>query len=355
MTLDSIGELGFNYAFNSLDPNGKPSELMTAMTKLLHSASSQSSFVVRYAQATFPILRLVPMPGTQVFEASKRRLFDIGARLMAESKAYVEAAGDKNISGGRDLLSVLIKANMVSDLPDNQRLSDDEVIAQVPTFVIAGHENTSTGTAWALHALSLNHEIQDKLRQELLSARSESPNYDELNSLPYLENVVRETMRLYPPVEHTGRMAMADDILPLSEPFVDKKGRVHEGIPIRKGQMIHIPLRAVNVDKALWGDDAEEFKPDRWDNLPKAVSSIPSVYANTFTFYAGSHSCIGFRLSIIEQKALLFSLVRAFTFENVHPKGSIGRTSATSLQRPIVLAEREKGTQMPLIIKPYNG
>jgi hypothetical protein len=42
---------------------------------------------------------------------------------------------------------------------------------------------------------------------------------------------VRETMRLYPPVEHTGRMAMADDILPLSEPFVDKKGRVHEGIP----------------------------------------------------------------------------------------------------------------------------
>jgi cytochrome P450 len=104
-----------------------------------------------------------PMPGTQVFEASKRRLFDIGARLMAESKAYVEAAGgDKNISGGRDLLSVLIKANMASDLPDNQRLSDDEVIAreflyqrlprlyshctyaasEVPTFVIAGHENT---------------------------------------------------------------------------------------------------------------------------------------------------------------------------------------------------------------------
>ncbi|KAJ7267991.1 hypothetical protein C8J57DRAFT_1067461, partial [Mycena rebaudengoi] len=73
------------------------------------------------------------------------------------------------------------------------------------------------------------------------------------------------------------------------------------------------------------------------------------------TFYAGSHSCIGFRFSIAEEKALLFSLVRAFTSENVHPKGSIGRTTATSLQRPIVLAEREMGTQMPLIIKPYNG
>ncbi|KAJ7485126.1 cytochrome P450 [Mycena galericulata] len=356
--LDVIGETGFNYKFDSLNPNGKPSELMEALTKLFHSSGSQRNFVVRFAQSNFPILRYLPMPNrdAKVFFAAQKRLFEIGANLVAESKAYIEAAGgEKNAGSRQDLLSLLMRANLATDLPDNERLTDQAVIAQVPSFVVAGHENTSSGTAWTLHQLTLHPGIQTKLREELLEVPSDTPSFDQLNALPYLENVIRETMRLHAPVDFTGRMVMEDDILPLQTPFIDKKGKIHEGIPVRKGQKIYMPIRALNVDKSLWGEDAEEFKPERWDNLPEAVSAIPSVYANLFTFYAGAHSCIGFRFSIMEQKALLFSLVRSFEFEKALPEGAIGRTSATALQKPIVLAERAKGSQMPLIVKTFQG
>ncbi|KAJ7589607.1 cytochrome P450 [Mycena floridula] len=354
MTLDSIGEAGFNYQFHSLEPTGQQSEFMEAMTQMVHSPGAQNNFLVRFAQATFPILRILPLPESQVFSAARKKMTDVGFDLLAQSKAYIEAAGGKrNVEGHQDLLSTLIMAN--SDLPVDQRLSDKDIAAQVPNFVVAGHENTSAGMAWALQALSTNQQVQRKLRAELLSCRSESPSYDELNGLGYLENVVRETMRLYPPAEYIGRVASADDILPLSEPFVDKMGKIHQSIPIPKGQKIHIPLRAVNIDRSLWGDDAHEFKPERWNNLPEAVRAIPSIYANLLTFYAGPHSCLGYRYSILEQKAILFSLVRAFEFENVFPPEAMGRTSVNSLPRPIVLAERAKGTQMPLMVRLYRG
>ncbi|KAJ7360691.1 cytochrome P450, partial [Mycena albidolilacea] len=356
--LDVIGETGFNYKFDALNPNGKPSELMDALTQLFHSSGAQRNFVLRAAQANFSILQLIPLPNRDaaVFLGAKKKLFDIGAQLVAESKAYIEAAGGEENAGGRqDLLSLLMRANLSKSLPESERLTDEAVIAQVPSFVVAGHENTSSGMAWTLHQLSLNPDVQRKLREELLAVETDTPSYEQLNALPYLEKVIRETMRLHAPVDFTGRMAIADDVIPLQTPYVDKKGKVHDSIPVRKGQKIHVPITALNVDKELWGDDAEEFKPERWDAPPKAISAIPSVYANLFTFYAGGHSCIGFRFSLMEQRAVLFALVRAFEFGEAVPREAIGRTSATSLQKPIVLAERGKGTQMPLVVKLYGG
>ncbi|KAJ7231825.1 cytochrome P450 [Mycena rebaudengoi] len=118
---------------------------------------------------------------------------------------------------------------------------------------------------------------------------------------------------------------------------------------IRKGQEMYLPLLAMNTDKTLWGEDAAEFKPERWDNLPEAVNAIPSVWPHFMTFFAGPHNYIGFRFSLAEQKALLFTLIRAFHFELAIPASGIG--SSGPLQRPFVLAEREEGDQMPLIVK----
>ena len=83
---------------------------------------------------------------------------------------------------------------------------------------------------------------------------------DELNALPYLDSVVRETMRLHAPVPSTVRVATKDDILPLSKPFTDKRGRIQEGITIRKGQTVMIPILAMNRAKWIWGEDAAEFR-----------------------------------------------------------------------------------------------
>jgi len=354
MTLDVIGQAGFNYQFDALENNGKSNELDEVFTKLFHSPQANTYNVFRLSQAIMPILRIMPGPGRNLLRAARNKMYIIGKQIVSRSKADIRATeGEKSLVGKRDLLSTLLKANLSTTLPETQRLNDSEVISEIPTFFFAGHETTSSATTWALYALSVNTAAQNKLREELLTMSTDNPTMDELNSLPYLEHVIRETMRVHAPVVFTQRMAMKDDVLPLSKPYIDKEGRSHDSLPIPKGQMIHIPILAVNTDKELWGEDATEFKPERWENLPESVSDIPGVWANLLTFFAGPHNCIGFRFSLVEMKALLFTLIRAFEFEQAVPHGGIGPLTSGLLQRPTVLGEG-KGTGLPLIVKPYN-
>jgi hypothetical protein len=88
----------------------------------------------------------------------------------------------------------------------------------------------SNGTTWALFALTQAQRVQTKLREELLTVDTDNPTMDQLNALPYLDMVVRESLRVHPPVGATSRMSMKDDILPLSKPVVDRKGKVHHTI-----------------------------------------------------------------------------------------------------------------------------
>jgi len=88
----------------------------------------------------------------------------------------------------------------------------------------------STATTWALYALCLQPDIQSKLREELSTIETDTPTMDELMALPYLDMVVRETLRVHTPVPSTLRVAMKDDILPVNTPFTDKYGVIHDGI-----------------------------------------------------------------------------------------------------------------------------
>ncbi|KAJ7252827.1 cytochrome P450 [Mycena rebaudengoi] len=356
MTLDVIGQAGFNYHFDALQVDKKPNELNQVFSELFHSPQSSRYATLRIQQAMVPILRLVPASGSNVLREARNKMYAIGMQIVSKSKAEINASkGEKNLGKSRDLLSTLLKANLSTTIPETQRLNDAEIVGQIPTFFLAGHEQsvetTSLSTAWALYALSVNAAAQSKLREELLTLSTDNPTLDELNSLPYLEYVVREVMRVHAPVLFTQRMAMEDDVLPLSKPYIDQRGRSHDSLTIPKGQRIHIPILAINTDKAIWGEDASEFKPERWDKIPESVSAIPGVWANLFTFFAGPHNCIGFRFALAEMKALLFTLVRAFEFEPA-VTGGIGPVTTGLLQRPTVLADGPSAG-LPLIVKSY--
>ncbi|KAJ6496408.1 cytochrome P450 [Mycena sanguinolenta] len=354
MTLDVIGQAGFNYQFGALELDDKPNELNDAFTELMHSPHASRYAGFRAAQGIAPILKLFPGPGHSLMSAARTNMLRIGKQIVNRSKAEIKATkAEKDLGKQRDLLSTLLKANLSTTIPDSQRLDDAEVVGQIPAFFFAGHETTSLATSWALHALSTNPAAQCKLREELLTIPTDNPTMDELNSLPYLEAVVREMMRVHAPVVNTQRMAMEDDIMPLAKPYIDPQGNSHDSLPIPKGQRIHVPILAINTDKEIWGEDAAEFRPERWEEVPESVSAIPSVWANLLTFFAGPHNCIGFRFSLVEIKALLFTLVRAFEFEEATAKGAIGRVTVGFLQRPAVLAEGT-GSGLPLIVRPYN-
>jgi len=354
--LDVVGLAGFHYKFDSLDMDRKPNELHEAFSTAFRSAEQLNIFAV--LKAWFPLLRVFPSDRETKETRALQVMHRIGTELLNESKAAVVASALEKGSSvekhkARDLLSLLIRANMATDLPDNQRIEDVDVLAQVPTFLVAGHETTSTAITWALYALTQNQAAQTKLRNEVLSVFTSNPTMDELNGLPYLDWVIRETLRVHAPVPATMRVAMKDNVLPLSTPYVDTKGVTHNVIRVCKGDMISIPILALNRSRELWGEDAMEFKPERWESVPEAASRIPGMWGNMLTFLGGARACIGYRFALLEMKVLLFTLVRAFEFELAVPAKDITRKTGM-VQKPLLLSDLEGGHQMPLLIKPYT-
>ncbi|KAI0633800.1 cytochrome P450 [Trametes polyzona] len=360
LTLDIIGLAGFNYDFRALDPEGKPSELNMAFRQLLSSFRPFS--LKAYLAAWIPLLKLIPDENNKKVTEASGVIRRIGAKLVMDKKAAtIQAAKEKHIDGperkdlvGRDLLTLLIKANMATDIPEDQKLSDQDVLGQIPTFLLAGHETTSTATTWALYALTKKPSIQQKLREELLAVETDTPTMEQLSALPFLDAVVRETLRLHAPLTQLVREAKKDDVIPLSEPYIDRYGREHNEIRIGKGNKVVIPILAMQRSKTIWGEDALEFKPERWEHPPEAIAAMPGVWGHLLTFIGGPRACIGYRFSLIEVKAILFTLLRAFEFEFAVPIEDIA-IKTLPLQRPSLRSAPQDGFQLPLIVKPYKA
>lgn len=81
-----------------------------------------------------------------------------------------------------------------------------------------------------------------------------------LDELPFLNNVVRETLRLISPLHSSIRVATRDEEIPTSEAIKMRDGTVRYGVRIKKGQFVHIPVDSMNTDKSIWGEDAWTFK-----------------------------------------------------------------------------------------------
>ncbi|KAH9965553.1 cytochrome P450 [Lactifluus volemus] len=359
VTLDIIGLAGFNYTFDSLHSGDETKNPMyTAFRSIVMANARNLVFIIQFA---FPLFRSIPTARSRTLDRAFGEMRHIGSQLIEERKAAVLA--ERSASGssvvekqdvqGHDLLSLLVKSNIAADIPESMRMSDSEILSQVPTFLLAGHETSSTAVAWTLFALSCHSVVQGRLRAELRTCPTDSPTMEQLNSLPYLEGVVRESLRLYAPVSFTQRVANHDVVIPLQKPFTDKNGVLQNTVRLAKGDFVVIPIRLLNQSTELWGEDANEFRPERWESLPETVQGIPSVYGHLSTFIAGPYGCIGYRFSVAEIKALIFTLVRAFEFELALSPDDIVRRSGI-VGRPTVASNPTAGPQMPLIIRPAN-
>ncbi|KAI5123946.1 hypothetical protein M0805_006360 [Coniferiporia weirii] len=360
-TFDVIGLAGFDYDFSAIQH--EENELFLAYKEMFEIAVSRGGGLWDIAIVYFPWLEwLFPNEKTRVVRKSQEIIRRVGGRIIKEkTKRIVE--GEKNGSGygGIDFLSLLIKSNLSKDIAPSQRVSDDDLLANVNTFFFAGSDTTSLALTWVLFLLAANPAIQDRLRTELrefsascptLPSPSETDGWQEiwalLDELPYLNNVIRETLRVIPPVHSSIRVAMQDNEIPTSEAIKMRDGSVRYGIKIRKGQFVHIPVESMNVDKGVWGQDSWNFDPDRWDNLPAAVLEQPGLYNHILSFSAGPRSCIGMRFSIIEMKSLLYVLLSNFTFSLVD--GERVFASNVVLTRPYVAGRFLEGSQCPLYV-----
>lgn len=356
-TLDVIGLAGFDYHFNSLNIDDELSPLSKALSTLLNNDGSLSLFQI--LRDAFPTLAYLPTERRRVEKQATDIMTNIAEELVQKRKDAVLGTGkleqgkESSRDIGHDLLSALVAANLDAEVPDSQRMSHKEIIAQIPTFFFAGHETSSTQMTWALYFLCANPGIQEKLYEELIRVPTDTPSADELAGLPYLDSFVRETLRLRSVAPVTVRIANRDNSIPVSEPYIDRYGRTHSEIRIKRNEVVIIPIHAVNCSKQIWGEDASEFNPDRWLNLPEAANDIPGVWGSMMTFLGGSRSCIGFRFALFEMKALLFTLIRSFSFELTVPADRI-ECRLLSAAKPHIKGDDKSGSQLPVIIKCRN-
>ncbi|EKM59451.1 uncharacterized protein PHACADRAFT_249950 [Phanerochaete carnosa HHB-10118-sp] len=327
LALELIGQGGLGYSFdplvaNTSNPYGEAIKDYVPAVFSVQLWRTLYPYVHEYIPSSVRNL-LAPLLPFQRF----RRLREIiGAMdrhsrsIFHEKKAALEKGDNaalQQVGEGRDIMSILMKANM--EASDEDKLPEDELIGQITTLVFAATDTTSNALSRIFQLLAEHQDVQDKMRAELVEASpsGEDIPYDTLVALPYIDAVCRETLRLHPPVNYMARETREDVIMPLSEPIQGVNGEMLSEIPVPKDTTILIGIRACNRNKALWGDDADEWKPERWlSSLPDALGNahVPGVYSHLMTFLGGGRSCIGFKFSQLEMKVVLAVMLRSFKF-----------------------------------------
>ncbi|ETW80421.1 cytochrome P450 monooxygenase 43 [Heterobasidion irregulare TC 32-1] len=360
-TFDVIGLAGFDYQFNAIQ--NESNELFCAYKDMFEVAISQGQSIKSIASIYLPIIsRILPDKQFLAVRQGQETIQRVASQLVQEKKRKILKGEQTGKSyEGKDLLTLLLKSNVATDLPEEQRISDDDILHNINTFMFAGSDTTSLALTWTLVLLAKFPDWQIRLRNELLSIRPSTPHatlcadeveslYTVLSALPLLHNVCRESLRLIPPVHSSLRVATRDDVVPVSAPFTSKDGILRDSILVPNGTFVHIPVEAMNLDKEIWGPDAWQFNPDRWDSLPDAAAALPGLFSNTLTFSAGPRSCIGQRFSMIEMKTFLYILLTDFAFSE---SGEKVVKANVVLTRPYISGRFKDGSQCPLVVRPY--
>ncbi|KAL0058914.1 hypothetical protein AAF712_014378 [Marasmius tenuissimus] len=230
-------------------------------------------------------------------------------------------------------------------------LNPAEALSQMATIIFAGHETTAFTMNWVLYELSKNPKDQEKLLHEITQMREQTGNEGEfiakdLEGMVFLNAVIRqEALRLHPILPELIREAVVDDVIPLDLPVVDASGSVLREIPVTKGQRIVSSIYNYNRLKKVWGEDADDWRPERFlDARPPTLG----IFGNLLTFGAGVRACIGWRFAMLEIQSVIAALVESFTFEL--PEGTEIDSVRLSVASPVVKGDWNAGARLPLKI-----
>ena len=198
----------------------------------------------------------------------------------------------KNRGEGADMLSMLLAARD----EDGSALDEDEVIGHAGVIFAAGHETSTNALAWTLLFLSQFPDVVRDLDDELRSLGGEAPTVEQLSKMTLLDAVVKESMRLLPPVPLHPRIVALDSEL--------------GGHRLPAGSELFLSIFHMHHDAAVF-PDPEAFDPRRWEKAK------PSVYEYN-PFSAGPRMCIGASFAMMELKIVLAMLLSRFRLELPH-------------------------------------
>ncbi|MEU6825475.1 cytochrome P450 [Streptomyces atriruber] len=278
MTLDTIGLSGFGYDFESFGRTDPHPFVQALVRGLAHSQAK----LARNPAGDYAA-------DDAAFEADAAFL----ARVVDEVIETRKASGDTTAD---DLLGLMLN----SPHPDSgETLDEANIRNQVITFLIAGHETTSGTLAFALHHLVKNPAVLHLAQAEVDALWGDDPDpeptYEDVGKLRYVRQVLNEALRLWPTAPAFQRRARADTTL--------------GGHPIAAGQHVVVLTPMLHRDP-VWGDNVEEFDPDRFAPETEAARS-PHAYK---PFGTGERACIGRQFALHEATMLLGMLVHRYRF-----------------------------------------
>ena len=159
----------------------------------------------------------------------------------------------------------------------------------------------------------MNPDAQDRLREEVTTTLQEHPQLDHgvVENMHYLNNVAREGLRLMPPSVAAPREAAEDVVI--------------AGVKIPQGTTVTVVPAMIQHNPVVWGEDADEFKPERWDSLSSEAASPYSLVA----FNGGPRMCIGKSFATLAFKAMLIEVIRNFVIEPIDKELKFANPSLT--------------------------
>ena len=283
LTLEIVAKCLFD-----ADLGARATDVGKAMKVALENFSSQRRLV--------RIPRGVPTPHNIRFEMAARSLDEIVGAIIEGRRKSGEYRGD--------LLSMLVLAE------DGERMTDKQLRDEVMTLFLAGHETTANALSWTFWLLSLSPNAEAKLAEELERVLGDrTPTMSDLSDLPYVERVVKESMRLYPPAWVVGREAIAECEI--------------GGYRMPAGTTALMSQWVMHRDPR-YHENPERFDPDRW--TAEYAKALPRFAY--FPFGGGPRQCIGAGFAMTEACLILATVAQRFRMElspgqRVEPYASI--------------------------------
>ncbi|KAL2251685.1 UNVERIFIED_CONTAM: cytochrome [Sesamum indicum] len=297
-TLDSIFRVAFGV---ELDSTCGSNEEGARFSRAFDDASAITTW--RYVDLLWKIKRALNLGMEAELKKNIRIVDEFVYKLIHTKIEHMKKSRDECMhSEKEDVLSRFLQLSEA-----NPKYLRDIIL----NFVMAGKDTTATTLSWFFYMLCKNQLVQEKAAQEIKEATASnqaadmsefaaSVSEDSLEKMHYLHAAVTETLRLYPPVPANPKMCFSDDIMP-------------DGYHVKKGDaVVYLPY-AMGRMKFIWGDDAEEFKPERWlDENGCFQQESPFKFP---AFQAGPRICLGKEFAYRQMKIFSAVLLRFFVFK----------------------------------------
>ncbi|KAG2775287.1 hypothetical protein PC129_g20586 [Phytophthora cactorum] len=335
-TLDVFAEIGFGTEMNLLEGRYQP----------FAEAIEESQYIVsaRFKQpdALWKVKRWLNIGSEkklrhaiQVIDEHIMRIVSGAIQRRQERNEAIKAGKDVK-PADKDIVSIILDS-MESN---NQVVDPVEVRNIAAAALIAGRDTTADALGWLFHVLSENPSVEAKLRSELLkhmpklSTNAEYvPTAEELSEVPYLEATIRELLRILPAGPVIATHCVRDTVFP-------------DGTFVPKNTDIGIAFYTTGRLTSVWGEDALEFKPERF--LDAKTGEVIKVSSSKFcAFSAGPRICVGRNLAYLEMKIVIANIVSRFHLvpEPGQPKPAYTQGITLGMQTPLMMrvAAKESG------------